>query len=268
MSTAPPPSTGSATARPLYDTACSVCGKAIDGQQYVQEEDGSYHCEACVLKRQEYRLDHTDVYLEFSEALAEALDAREHETGLHSKRVAAHTLVLARRFTGDMKVLHQVYWGALLHDIGKIGIPDAILLKHGSLTHEEWDVMRTHPAIGHRILSSLPFLTTAAEIVLHHEERFDGTGYPDGLRGEQISLWARLFAVIDTLDAMISDRPYRKGMPFAAAQAEIQRMAGTQFDPRAVEAFMAEHKVLRNMSRLKYGEALYQTLLVDPDALP
>jgi HD-GYP domain-containing protein (c-di-GMP phosphodiesterase class II) len=267
MATDPPASFGPATTTPLYDAVCSVCGKAIAGQQYILEQDGTYHCEACVLKRDEYRLDHTDVYLEFSEALAEALDAREHETGLHSKRVAAHTLVLARRFTRDLTVLHQVYWGALLHDVGKIGIPDAILLKRGALTQAEWGVMRTHPAIGHRILSSLPFLATASEIVLHHEERFDGTGYPDGLRGERISFWARLFAVIDTLDAMISDRPYRKGLPFEAAQAEIQRMSGTQFDPRAVEAFMAEHLVLRNMSRLKYGEAVNEVLRVDPDAL-
>lgn len=258
------PPAASAPAR----AACSVCGKPIEGQQYIREEDGSYHCEACVLKRDEYRLDGTDAYLKFSEALTEALDAREHETGLHSKRVAAHTLVLARRFTGDLSVLHQVYWGALLHDLGKIGIPDAILLKHGSLTRGEWEVMRTHPVIGHRILASLPFLTTAAEIVLHHEERFDGTGYPDGLRGEQISFWARLFAVIDTLDAIISDRPYRKGMPFEAAQAEIQRMSGTQFDPRAVGAFMAEHEVLRNMSRLRYGEGIYDAVLVDPKAPP
>ena len=243
---------------------CTVCGKPIGAQQYIHEDDGSYHCEACVLKREEYRFDHTDVYLEFSEALTEALDAREHETGLHSKRVAAHTLVLARRFTGDMKVLHQVYWGALLHDIGKIGIPDAILLKHGALTQAEWGVMRTHPAIGHRILSSLPFLTTASEIVLHHEERFDGTGYPGGLCGEQISFWARLFAVIDTLDAMTSDRPYRKGLPFDTAQAEIQRMSGSQFDPRAVEAFMAEHKVLRTMSRLRYGEGATGDIVIDP----
>ncbi len=266
MASNPPASAGPATA-PLHDAVCSVCGKPVGGHRYILEEDGSYHCEPCVLKREEYRLDHTDVYLEFSEALAEALDAREHETGLHSKRVAAHTLVLARRFTGDMKVLHQVYWGALLHDVGKIGIPDAILLKHGALTHAEWGVMRTHPAIGHRILSSLPFLSTASEIVLHHVERFDGTGYPDGLRGEQISFWARLFAVIDTLDAMTSDRPYRKGLPFEAAQAEIQRMSGSQFDPRAVEAFMAEHRVLRNMSRLRYGEGADGGLLIDPGAL-
>lgn len=239
-----------ARAAPPPEPTCGVCGMPIAGMQYIREGDG-YHCEACMLKRGEFRLEGTDLYLGFAEALTEALDAREHETGLHSKRVACHTLVLARRFTQDEKMLQQVYWGALLHDIGKIGIPDAILLKQGALNEDEWKIMRTHPGIGHHILSSLPFLATAAEIVLHHEERFDGTGYPDGLRGAQISLWARLFAIIDTLDAITSDRPYRRGTPFEAAQVEIQRMSGTQFDPQAVEAFMAERDVLRRMSGLK-----------------
>ncbi len=246
-------------AHPHNGPVCGVCGTPITGLRFIQEEDG-YHCEACVLKRHEYQLVGTNIYLGLAEALTEALDAREHETGLHSKRVACHTLVLARRFTRDDDLLHQVYWGALLHDVGKIGIPDAILLKEGALNDEEWKVMHTHPGIGHRILSSLPFLTTAAEIVLHHEERFDGTGYPDGLRGEQISLWARLFAIIDTMDAIVSDRPYRKGMPFEAAAAEIQRMAGAQFDPRAVEAFMAEAEVLRNMTRLRSMETPFGVL--------
>ncbi len=232
------------------ELVCGVCGMPIAGMQYVREGDG-YHCEACMLRRDEYRIEGHDMYLAFAEALTEALDAREHETGLHSKRVACHTLVLARRFTRDEQMLHQVYWGALLHDIGKIGIPDAVLLKQGALNEEEWKIMRTHPTIGHRILSNLPFLTTAHEIVLHHEERFDGTGYPDGLRGEQISFWARLFAIVDTLDAITSDRPYRRGMPFETAETEILHMSGTQFDPRAVEAFVAERDTLRKMTNLQ-----------------
>src|SRR5512142_2851927 len=119
------------------EPVCGVCGMPIAGMQYVREGDG-YHCEACMLRREEFRLDGSDMYLAFAEALTEALDAREHETGLHSKRVACHTLVLAKRFTSDEKLLQQVYWGALLHDIGKIGIPDAILLKQGALNEEEW----------------------------------------------------------------------------------------------------------------------------------
>src|SRR4030067_426040 len=120
----------------------------------------------------------------FAEALAEALDIREHETGDHSKRVACHTLVLARRFTADTDQLRQIYWGALLHDIGKIGIADAILLKQGTLNENEWQEMRTHPAKGHSIMAQTPRLEAAADIVLSHEESFDGSGYPRGLRGQ------------------------------------------------------------------------------------
>jgi HD-GYP domain-containing protein (c-di-GMP phosphodiesterase class II) len=260
--------TNSGSAAPGGELAvCSICGARITKPPFARLDDG-YCCEACFFKHHKHHrrvseVGHEDPYLEFSEALAETLDAREHETGLHSKRVACHTLVLARRFSSDNAVLQQVYWGGLLHDIGKIGIPDVILLKHGALNPEEWKVMHTHPAIGHRILSKLPFLTAAAEIVLHHEERFDGTGYPDGLRGEQISWWARLFAVIDTLDAITSDRPYRKGMPFAVAQQEIVKMSGTQFDPRAVEAFLAESEILEEMVSLKFGDAKYSYMLAD-----
>jgi len=184
---------------------------------------------------------------EFAEALAEALDIREHETGAHSKRVACHTLVLARLFISDARQLRQIYWGSLLHDIGKIGIPDAILLKQGALNEEEWNVMRTHPEKGYRIVSQIPDMKEAAEIVLSHEERFDGSGYPRGLRGEQICLGAKLFAVIDTLDAITSDRPYRKAGSFEEARDEIVRMSGTQFDPAAVQAFLTEEVTLREM---------------------
>ena len=187
----------------------------------------------------------------FAEALAEALDIREHETGAHSKRVACHTLVLARRFTADSGQLRQIYWGALLHDIGKIGIADAILLKQAALSEDEWLEMRTHPEKGHRIVAQIPGMEEAAEIILSHEERFDGTGYPRGLKGEQISLGARLFALIDTLDAMTSDRSYRKALSFDQALAEIVKMSGTQFDPAAVQAFLAEQTTLREMVAAK-----------------
>jgi HD-GYP domain-containing protein (c-di-GMP phosphodiesterase class II) len=186
-----------------------------------------------------------------AEALVAALDAREHETGEHSKRVACHTLVLARRFIGDSERLHQIYWGSLLHDLGKIGIPDAVLLKPGPLSGDEQALMRAHPEKGYAILENVPYMREATEIVLAHEERFDGSGYPRGLEGEAIPLGARLFAVIDTLDAMTSDRPYRPGLPFDAARDEIRRFAGTQFDPAAVEAFSAEEPVLREMVAAK-----------------
>lgn len=197
-----------------------------------------------------------DADVALAEALAGALDLREHETGLHSKRVACHTLELARRrILNDPERLRQIYWGALLHDIGKMGIPDAILLKEGPLTEAEWEEMRTHPDQGYLIVAQFPGMQEAAEIVRAHEERFDGSGYPRGLKGEDIPWGARLFAVIDTLDAMTSDRPYRKGRPFDAAKTEILQMAGTQFDPRAVEVFLEAEPILRNMVSLKCGTA-------------
>ena len=187
----------------------------------------------------------------FAEALAEALDIREHETGDHSKRVACHTLVLARRFISDPHHLREIYWGSLLHDVGKIGVSDAILLKQDALDENEWMEMRTHPEKGYRIVAQIPGMEKAAEIVLSHEERFDGSGYPRGLCGEQICLGARLFAIIDTLDAITSDRPYRKGGSFEQAYDEIVKMSGTQFDPLAVQAFVAEEATLREMVQEK-----------------
>ncbi len=239
------------------EVICGFCSEHIESPAFAHDGQ-EYCCEGCFLKEKEFRAiqeERDSAYLSLAEALATALDIREHETGLHSKRVACHTLVLARRFTKDPERLRQVYWGSLLHDIGKIGIPDVILLKRGSLTDEEWTVMRTHPEKGHAILASVPSMQEAAEIVLCHEERYDGTGYPRGLAGDIIPWEARLFAVIDTLDAMTSDRPYRKALAFDAARDEIQRMAGSQFDPRAVAAFVAEEQTLKEMVALKCGTA-------------
>ncbi len=236
---------------------CRHCHTPIDGAPHARER-GEFCCESCFLAAP---APHTlpvavkDPPFALAEALVAALDAREHETGLHSRRVACHTLVLAKHFTTEPQRLRQVYYGALLHDIGKIGIPDAILLKQGALTESEWQVMRTHSEIGHRILAGAPFMDEAAEIVLYHEEHFDGSGYPRGLAGTAIPLWPRLFAVIDTLDAMTSDRPYRKGLSFDAACAEILRFARAQFDPDALDVFVAEETRLRNMVKLKCGDA-------------
>jgi len=237
--------------------ACRHCGTAISGAPFARE-GGEYCCECCFLSaHRQHALAEGANEEQFAvgEALVAALDAREHETGLHSKRVACHTLVLARHFSTDPRQLQQVYWGALLHDIGKIGIPDSILLKEGSLNAAEWRIMRTHPEIGHRILAAAPFMAMAADLVLNHEERFDGTGYPRGLAGRAIPLWARLFAVVDTLDAITSDRPYRKGLSFDAARAEIARQSSIQFDPEAVKVFVAEEAALREMVELKCGAA-------------
>jgi HD-GYP domain-containing protein (c-di-GMP phosphodiesterase class II) len=133
--------------------------------------------------------------------------------------------------------LKHIERGAYLHDIGKIGIPDAILLKPGKLTRDEWDVMETHARIGYELVSRITFLAPSAEIVLTHQERYDGTGYPQKLAGKDIPVGARIFAVADTLDAMTTDRPYRKALPFSVARDEILRESGRQFDPEVVRIF-------------------------------
>lgn len=226
---------------------CADCGKPA---HTLAREGAALVCENCLLNRAlTLRSPETteDLQARFAETLMEALDLRERETGLHSKRVACHTQVLARRFFSETEDLRQIYWGALLHDLGKIGIPDAILLKESPLNKEEWLLMQTHSDKGYEIVRKLPGMETAAAIVRCHEERYDGTGYPAGLRGEAIPLGARLFAVIDTLDAITSDRPYRKGRTFDVAAAEIVAMAGSQFDPRVVDAFLAEDATLRQL---------------------
>jgi putative nucleotidyltransferase with HDIG domain len=172
------------------------------------------------------------------EALVGALDAREHETFSHSLRVRAYTRYLARRAGYPPALLPSLEQGALLHDIGKIAVADAILLKPAKLTPEEWVEMRKHPIAGDEMLKRVPFLRPASAIVRNHHERFDGTGYPDALKGAEIPLGARLFTVADTLDAMTTDRAYRKGPGIEAARAEIHRYSGKQFDPHIVELFL------------------------------
>lgn len=238
-----------------FAVACTECGATSHDQQYIWLLD-RHTCEHCFLdsRKRLCGLDN-DPYEMFVESLAGALDLRERETGLHSKRVATHTLLLAAHHYRRKEDLREVYWGGLLHDIGKIGVPDTILLKQGPLSGEEWHIMREHPRNGHLILQKLPFLSMAADIVLCHEEHFDGSGYPSGLKGEGIPLAARLFAVIDTLDAMTFDRLYRKALPFDVAKEEIVRMTGSQFDPKAVETFLREESALREMTAMEFPRA-------------
>ena len=172
-------------------------------------------------------------------SLVAALDAREHETGDHSQRVVRYSLAIARRIGIPERDLPDIGRGALLHDIGKIGVPDAILLKPGKLDEAEWREMRKHPQTGYDILRSIHFLESSAEMVLAHQERYDGGGYPRGLAGEKIPIGARIFAIADTYDAMTSDRPYRKALSAETARAEIVRYAGTQFDKRCADAFLS-----------------------------
>jgi putative nucleotidyltransferase with HDIG domain len=173
------------------------------------------------------------------EAMGDALDLRDEETEGHSRRVTAYTIALAQAMGLDSDELRIIARGAFLHDIGKIATPDSILLKPGRLTDEEMSIMKQHCERGYEMVSKIPFLRDAAEIVHAHQERFDGTGYPQGLRGEEIPLGARIFAIADSLDAMTSDRPYRMGTTFAAATEEIVRCSGTQFDPTIVDVFLS-----------------------------
>lgn len=172
-------------------------------------------------------------------ALVKALDAREKEVGSHSERVMNFAAFLGGKLGMDGRELQELSKGALLHDIGKIGISDNILLKPGKLDDGEWIEMRKHPQVGNAILSEIDFLKTPAEIILTHHERFDGSGYPKQLKGEQIPIGSRIFAVVDTLDAMTSDRPYRRALPFSVAEAEIIKYRGTQFDPAIADLFLS-----------------------------
>lgn len=173
------------------------------------------------------------------EAMGDALDLRDEETQGHSRRVTAYTIALARALGIETDELRTIARGAFLHDIGKIATPDRILLKPGKLDSGELAVMREHCERGYEMVRKIPFLREAADIVYSHQERFDGSGYPRGLAGEQIPLGARIFAIADALDAMTSDRPYRKGSSFEIACDEIARGAGRQFDPQIVEVFLS-----------------------------
>ncbi len=172
------------------------------------------------------------------EALGDALDAKDAETEYHSKRVTAYTIAIARKMGLPKEEIKVIARGAFLHDIGKLAIPDAILRKPAKLTDEEMAEMKEHCYRGYKIISRIPFLAEAAEIVYSHQEKYDGTGYPRGLKGEEIPLGARMFSIADTLDAMTMDRPYRPAQSFQAARTEIKLWSGRQFDPEVVKVFL------------------------------
>jgi cyclic di-GMP phosphodiesterase len=172
------------------------------------------------------------------EALGDALDLKDRETEGHSKRVTAFTIAIARAMGLPREQINTIARGAFLHDIGKIAIPDKILNKPGKLEPDEMTIMKEHAYHGYQILRKIPFLSEAAEIVYSHQERFDGSGYPRNLKGEQIPLGARIFSVADTLDAITSDRIYRPKQTLQAAKEEINNWAGRQFDPDVVRVFL------------------------------
>jgi response regulator RpfG family c-di-GMP phosphodiesterase len=195
-----------------------------------------------------------DTYRATLEALGSALDSRDVGTEAHSRRVHGYALATAGEYGVAQKDLPDLAHGVLLHDIGKIGIPDAILLKPGKLTDAEWSIMRRHPEIGKRLIENVPFLRGAIPVVYCHHEKYDGSGYPQGLRGEEIPLGARIFAVVDAFDAMTFDRPYSKAISFEGAKTEIKRCVGAHFDPAVVEAFFRVPEDLLSEIRRKSVE--------------
>jgi len=220
-----------------------IAGKAVEkrrlvleNREYQRELERKVEARTVELRR---ALDELDKTYKFTlRALVTALDTRDTETQGHSMRVVNYTLELARMLgIGDDEQRKVLEYGALLHDIGKIGIPDAILRKPDKLSPNEWDIMKTHPVIGYRILHRIKFLEEVSKIVLHHHEWYDGSGYPEGLRGEDIPLGSRIFSVADAMDAITSERPYREARSFGAATRHLLKGSGIQFDPNIIEAF-------------------------------
>jgi len=170
-------------------------------------------------------------------ALGAAIDLRDPETEDHCARVAEQSVVLGRALGMTERELLNLRRGAYLHDVGKIGVPESILAKRGPLTDEEYEIVRLHPLLGFRLISQIEFLRGSSDVILYHHERYDGRGCPHGLRGKQIPLAARIFSVIDTMDAMLHDRSYRDALSYSELIEELERNAGTQFDPQIVAKF-------------------------------
>ncbi len=230
---------------------CALCGVTLPA--VASSTAGAlFCCDECRLRSRELGDIHRQLdqaYDEMLEALVAALDVREQKTAEHSRRVARYSMLLAHELGITGEPCRRLCRGALLHDIGKIGVPDAVLLKEGPLTAAEWMIMRRHPEMGAKILEGVPFLSDAREIVLTHQERYDGSGYPAGLRGEAIPIGARIFAVADTLDALASDRPYHRAVPFKSALATIQAQSGATLDPAVVAALVRAEPRLRELDK-------------------
>jgi len=220
----------------------AVVKRALNHQELiVAKQRYEDHLEELVEQRTA-ELDHAlnsleDAYRSTLKALTAALEARDQETHGHSERVVSYSMRLGREYGLDGERGRALEFGSLLHDIGKIGVPDLILRKPGKLTSDEWVFMRQHPLHGQQILRGIEFLEGASRVVAQHHEKWDGSGYPLGLREEEIDVCARIFAVADAFDAITSDRVYRKGKSYQAAADELDAWAGKQFDPKVVEAF-------------------------------
>ncbi len=238
------------------DAVVASVTRALDKKRLELDlEDHRQHLEEKVEQRTKQlqvamkRIEQT--YDETLKALGAALDLRDTETAGHSHRVSRYCEEIAKAMGCSSEEMKQIARGAYLHDIGKIGIQDAILLKPAKLTPEERTVIEAHARIGYDLVSRIAFLAPAAEIVLTHQERYDGTGYPQGLVGKEIPLGSRIFAVADTLDAMTTDRPYRQALPLSVARGEIIRESGRQFDPEVVRAFLSLPEQLWENIRLE-----------------
>jgi response regulator RpfG family c-di-GMP phosphodiesterase len=217
-------------------------GRALEHQRLVESKQRYEGYLESVIEQRTAQLDRAlqsleDAYRTTLRALINALETRDAETHGHSERVVAFSLRLGREIGIGEEQLTALEFGSLLHDIGKIGVPDAILRKPAALTDDEWVRMREHPLHGQKILCDIEFLEGASRVVAQHHEKWDGSGYPLGLRGEEIDPNARIFAVADAFDAITSERVYRVGRAYELAAAELDRCAGKQFDPAVVEAF-------------------------------
>jgi HD-GYP domain-containing protein (c-di-GMP phosphodiesterase class II) len=191
----------------------------------------------------------SDLFLQTVTAMAQAVELRDKYTGGHTQRVTNYALLLADYLNLSLEQRRYLQIGTPLHDIGKIGVDDAILRKPGRLTPEEYEAMKAHTVLGTTILETIPDLKPILSIVRNHHERWNGSGYPDGLAGEQIPLLARVVAVADTFDAMVSDRPYRPGLSTNKAFAELSAKSGIDFDPRCVQGFLRGRKIAEEMVR-------------------
>jgi putative nucleotidyltransferase with HDIG domain len=239
---------------------------SIEENRYVKRRDGTYRCEHCYFKDTYldgivHQID--TAYLVTLEAFVDIIDVREHEVGNHSVRVTEFALVIGNACGIMGRELVHLYCGALLHDVGKIGVPDAVLQKRGPLTPEEQVVMHRHPEIGYRIIGHIGYFTKAADIIRSHHEHFDGSGYPRGLKGEDIPYGARVFAAADALDALTVKRPYREALSFEDAQEEIRKASGTMFDPAVIEGFFKASEELKEYT----GRIIFDAMNHEDDAL-
>jgi putative two-component system response regulator len=215
--------------------ALEVHSESLKSRQHLLDLEAVVNDQARQLRSTLGQLRHA--WEDIFDALVAALDAREHEPHSHSKRVSEYAVHLAGAMGIASELEEVIRRGAMLHDIGKIGVPDSVLLKPGKLSGREWVEMRKHPQIGYWILDGIEALKPACEIVLTHHEHFDGSGYPARLKGDVIPIGARVFSVVDCLDAMTSDRPYRKAVSYEQARREIEESCGAQFDPEVVRSF-------------------------------